>query len=68
MYPVIQRTGSANVLQGLKAAKRTGEEKVLNINQTALTVLPREHAPARGKRPRHFLRFVFLPVALAYER
>ena len=40
-------------------ANRTGEEQVWTTHQTALTVLPREDAPARGKRPRHFPHFVF---------
>ena len=39
--------------------KRTGEEKVLSANQTALTILPCDHVPACGKRLRHFPRFVF---------
>ena len=59
MYTVIQWKRSASVLQDLKAVKRTGEEKVQTTYQTVLTVVPREHTPARGKRPRHFAGFVF---------
>ena len=54
LYPVIQHISSASILQGLKAANRTGEEKVQTTCQTALTILPREHAQERYKCPRHF--------------
>ena len=59
LYPVIQRKSSAGILQGLKVATRTGEEKVLVTYQTAPAVLPREDVPACGKRPRHFSPYFF---------
>ena len=58
-YTVIQRKASATVLQGLKTANGTSEEKVQTTHQTALTVLRHEHKPAHGNRLRHFPRFIF---------
>ena len=37
-------------------------------HQTALTVLPHEDAPARGKRPRHFPHFVFFFFQFFFSR
>ena len=76
LYPVIQWNSSASVLQGLKAATRNGEEKVLTTYQTALTVLPCHHAPARGNVQDIFRVSPFssnsssssFPVALAHQQ
>ena len=73
MYPILQRKSSACILQDLKAANGTGEEKVQTTYQTALTVLPHEHTPVHGKhgsrvaircRPRVNTRIAILAVTL----
>ena len=50
MYPVIQQKSSASVLQDRKLVNAPGEVKVWTTHQTALTVLPREHAPSSAFR------------------
>ena len=57
LYTTIQWKTSTSVARGLKAANGTRQEKVHTTYQTMLTALPREHVPARGKRPRPFLHF-----------
>ena len=48
LYTVILWKTSASVLQGLKLANGSGEEKVQTTHQTALSVLLHECETARG--------------------
>ena len=59
LYTVIHWKYSTGVRQRNEPANRTREVKVQTIRQAVLNILPREHATARGKHPRHFSHFVF---------